>query len=121
MTPRGQVYLGLLKKTLARVRLDRTERAAAAEFARAEPVLGREILRWAEACQAPLDPATLESSGDWRIEPETLLGLSRLDNIQHCVTAAIDADVPGDLIETGVWRGGATHLHARDPARVRRH
>jgi O-methyltransferase len=30
-----------------------------------------------------------------------------MENIQHCVQAVIDDDVPGDLIEAGVWRGGA--------------
>jgi O-methyltransferase len=40
----------------------------------------------------------------------TMIGLKRLDNIQECVERAIAAGVPGDLIETGVWRGGATVL-----------
>ena len=34
----------------------------------------------------------------------------RLDNVQHCVEDALARDVPGDLIETGVWRGGCTIL-----------
>lgn len=38
----------------------------------------------------------------------TLIGLERLDNLQLCVEEALANDVPGDLIETGVWRGGAT-------------
>jgi O-methyltransferase len=29
-----------------------------------------------------------------------------MENVQHCVETAIQEDVPGDLIETGVWRGG---------------
>ncbi len=37
---------------------------------------------------------------------ETMVGLARLDNVQRCVTDVIADDVPGDLIETGVWRGG---------------
>ena len=36
-----------------------------------------------------------------------MIGLRRMDNIQHCVQAVLSDDVPGDLIETGVWRGGA--------------
>lgn len=39
---------------------------------------------------------------------ETMVGLKRLDNVQHCVVDVIKRDVPGDLIETGVWRGGTT-------------
>lgn len=41
---------------------------------------------------------------------ETMIGQSRLDNIQECATRALADGVPGDLIETGVWRGGGTIL-----------
>jgi O-methyltransferase len=40
----------------------------------------------------------------------TMLPRARLENIQHCVAQVIADGVPGDLIETGVWRGGATIL-----------
>lgn len=39
---------------------------------------------------------------------ETMVGLRRLDNLQHCIAEVIRDDGAGDLIETGVWRGGAT-------------
>lgn len=45
---------------------------------------------------------------DWPLEAETMVGLKRLDNLQHCVTSVIRNGVPGDLIETGVWRGGSS-------------
>ena len=38
----------------------------------------------------------------------SMLPLARLDNIEVCVRDGIRHGVPGDLIETGVWRGGAT-------------
>ena len=38
----------------------------------------------------------------------TLIGFERLDNLRFCVEGALKNEVPGDLIETGVWRGGAT-------------
>ncbi len=44
---------------------------------------------------------------DWPADAETMVGLKRLDNIQACVVDVIRRGVPGDLIETGVWRGGA--------------
>ena len=44
---------------------------------------------------------------DWPPEADTMIGLRRLDNIDQCVRDVIEHDVPGDLIETGVWRGGA--------------
>lgn len=37
-----------------------------------------------------------------------MIGLRRLDNIQSCVERILEDHVPGDLIETGVWRGGAS-------------
>ena len=37
----------------------------------------------------------------------TLLGLGRLNNLEWCVEDVLKSGVPGDLIETGVWRGGA--------------
>ena len=39
--------------------------------------------------------------------PETLLPLARLDHVQWCIEQALADDVPGDLVEVGVWRGGA--------------
>lgn len=45
---------------------------------------------------------------DYSTIAHTMIGLNRLDNIQQCVEDVILKDVAGDLIETGVWRGGAT-------------
>jgi O-methyltransferase len=44
---------------------------------------------------------------DWPPEAETMIGLRRLDNVEACVRDVVEQQVPGDLIETGVWRGGA--------------
>jgi Macrocin-O-methyltransferase (TylF) len=44
---------------------------------------------------------------DWPSQAHTMIGLKRLDNLQHCIEYVIEHDIPGDLIETGVWRGGA--------------
>ena len=38
---------------------------------------------------------------------DTMIGLKRLDNLQHCIETVLSENVEGDLIETGVWRGGA--------------
>ncbi len=38
----------------------------------------------------------------------TMIGRKRLDNLQDCLDAVRRDNVPGDLIETGIWRGGAT-------------
>jgi len=36
-----------------------------------------------------------------------MIGTSGLDNIQFCMEEVLKNNVPGDFIETGVWRGGA--------------
>jgi len=42
------------------------------------------------------------------LSAETMAGTARLDNLQACIEHVVNEDVPGDLIETGVWRGGAS-------------
>lgn len=52
--------------------------------------------------------ASLRLEGrDWPVVAPTMIGAARLDNLQRCVESVLQDDVPGDLIETGVWRGGA--------------
>ena len=48
-----------------------------------------------------------ESGWDWPDEAETMIGLLRLNCIEECTTIALRDCVPGDLLEVGVWRGGA--------------
>lgn len=45
---------------------------------------------------------------DWPDYAHTMIGIKRLDNLQFCVEDVLARAIPGDLIETGVWRGGAT-------------
>ena len=47
---------------------------------------------------------------DWPAEAETMIGMQRLTSLQHCVETVLTDDIPGDLIECGVWRGGACIL-----------
>src|SRR5208282_3319593 len=51
------------------------------------------------------DPVTREKGPGWPRNAHTMIGLKRLDNIQFCVEDVLARNVPGDLIETGVWRG----------------
>lgn len=37
----------------------------------------------------------------------SMLPLARFDNLQSCIDSVITHKIPGDMIETGVWRGGA--------------
>jgi hypothetical protein len=47
-----------------------------------------------------------EEGQDWPVNGLTMVGLRRLDNVQRCIEQVLADDVPGDLVETGVWRGG---------------
>jgi hypothetical protein len=38
----------------------------------------------------------------------SMIPLARFDNIKHCIENILRDGIPGDLIETGIWRGGAT-------------
>src|SRR5439155_1101033 len=57
---------------------------------------------------APFDEAARSDGRDWPTTAHTMIGMKRLDNLQHCVEDTLARQVPGDLIETGVWRGGAS-------------
>lgn len=85
-----ELYLDLMKRCLANtIYQDAAYRAADAE-------------------PSAFDPSGRAEGQDWPTIAHTMIGLRRLDNIQFCVEDALADRVPGDLIETGVWRGGAT-------------
>ena len=48
------------------------------------------------------------NGADWPANAFTMIGLKRLNNIEFCINSILDDNIEGDLIETGVWRGGAT-------------
>ena len=55
-------------------------------------------------------PWTEEQRTNGKVWPgyaDTMIGMKRLDNLQSCVETVIKDQIEGDLIETGVWRGGA--------------
>ena len=55
-----------------------------------------------------VDPALRSVGKDQPEDAETMMGRRRLDNLHQCIRHVLEHDVPGDLIETGVWRGGGT-------------
>ncbi|MEC8947277.1 MAG: TylF/MycF/NovP-related O-methyltransferase, partial [Actinomycetota bacterium] len=57
-----------------------------------------------------VDPTVRADGRDWPSSAETMIGRQRLDNLVQCLTTVLDDEIPGDFIETGVWRGGATIL-----------
>jgi O-methyltransferase len=111
MTNHGarELYLDLMRRCLTNTleqgtELDevrprtRVRKALAAGFRKAGVVLARERLGACEARAKGLDNNP---------RADTMIGLERLANIQRCVEQALADRVPGDLIEAGVWRGGA--------------
>jgi O-methyltransferase len=47
---------------------------------------------------------------DWPSTALTMVGRRRLHNFRALIERALDEDVPGDILEAGVWRGGASIL-----------
>ena len=56
----------------------------------------------------PLDQVARSEGRDWPLFGFSMIGLKRMDNIQFCLDEVLRNNVPGDLIETGVWRGGGS-------------
>ena len=54
--------------------------------------------------------ATFGKQGSWPALALTMLGAKRLDNVQDCMRTVLKDGVPGDFIETGIWRGGSVIL-----------
>jgi O-methyltransferase len=52
------------------------------------------------------DPKAREGGRDWPCFGYTMVGHKRLDNVEACVKDVLENNVPGDFVETGVWRGG---------------
>jgi O-methyltransferase len=114
ITSPAELYLVLLKQVLTRSLFDEevaTVRASGSRLRRllVNPVQwlagrqGMELVR-----RLKIDPAARETGLGWPVEAETMVGLRRLENIQSLIRTVIDEEVPGDWLEAGVWRGGAS-------------
>jgi O-methyltransferase len=106
------MYLDLLKQVITRTGLEETYRPLHSRDGRVRSMVNPAILkmfgRFDLELRKRVDPEVRRLGGDWPSEAETMIGIVRLDNLQHCITSVLDSEIPGDLIETGVWRGGAT-------------
>jgi O-methyltransferase len=58
----------------------------------------------------PFDKEARDLGHDWPVDAETMIGMQRLTSLQECVETVLADDIPGDLVECGVWRGGAAIL-----------
>jgi O-methyltransferase len=107
-----ELYLDLLKKHLTRYHLGETYQVLNPRYGGVGGAL-HGVLRGLLASRGlqlvrRVEPEARAVGRDWPREAETMIGLRRLDNLQSCIVDVLRRGVPGDLIETGVWRGGAT-------------
>src|SRR5437762_1174972 len=110
MEPLREIYLDLLKKTLTNsicgdaehwpIPWEETDGHAALRDLKEK---GLQLTK-----RIPFDPAARLEGRDWPPTAHTMIGLKRLDNLQFCIEDVLARGVPGDLMETGVWRGGAS-------------
>lgn len=56
------------------------------------------------------NPEYRQQGRDWPTVAHTMIGMDGLNNIQMCLEDVIKNNIPGDCIETGVWRGGSVIL-----------
>ena len=114
----AEMYLDLLKKSLTRFAFPDTHAKVKSRrqirrkhltwllYPILQPLLAREKVDL--FVESPFDPAKRLEGKDWPAGAETMVGLKRLENVQYCIKQVLQNNVPGDLIETGVWRGGTS-------------
>jgi hypothetical protein len=81
------LYLNLLKKCLTNVIFWEHERSIGGLPPEDRPVEFEEIYRGLMAY--------------------SMIGYQRMSNLEECCVSCINCNIPGDFVETGVWRGGA--------------
>lgn len=71
---------------------------------------GRETGGWIQFTGTDQRGQVVEKTGarNFVFLAHTMIGRKRLDQLHACLDQVVQDKVPGDLIETGVWRGGAT-------------
>ena len=111
--PAVTLYLDLLKKILTRTAFPEQLAIFNRSDARAERLLrvARKAFNEPQlqlATRAPYKPDLRQVGKDWPSEAETMIGVDRLNNLHALLEEVIRERIPGDFIETGVWRGGAT-------------
>jgi O-methyltransferase len=99
-------YLDLLRKDLTRYGVDELVPVGWDWVHRPVFKVGNLVL----VRKRPFDQHKRDLGLDWPADALTMIGMKRLTSLQQCVETVIADDVPGDLVECGVWRGGASIL-----------
>ena len=103
------LYIDLVKKSLTCSLYEDTD----GTFFRPRGSWRRTLIRWLIPKDVRLIrklPGQRPEGKDWPALALTMIGEKRLDNLHECVETVLRDGVPGDLIETGVWRGGSVIL-----------
>lgn len=130
-SPHAERYLSLLKKSLLN-ELNPEVEVRLLELAhgilRNEPIDPRKVVDirrsafmthlrkvrsegWTITLKQKLKDGRVIERPDLRFLSEnchTMIGRKRLDHLHHCLDTVTAERIPGDVIETGVWRGGST-------------
>lgn len=102
------LYLNLMKGVLTRSLFPGEEMGRDIKPRGIGAVVDRAVQKRGYRIVMPVSTTIREGGQDWPRNAETMIGNRRLDNLQFCVESVLADSVPGDLIETGVWRGGAS-------------
>jgi len=109
-TAMGEAYLDLLEQVLTGVFME--DPPIATEGYRN---LYREMMRSMNSQREPTDAdlaeyrkGMRENGMDWPSRALTMIGRRRLRNFRTLLADVIERNVPGDILEAGVWRGGAS-------------
>lgn len=110
----AELYLDLLKSCLTGLTFPCEYRPAlsannpgtiSAVFQKAVNALSLGLYR-----RVAIDRNARANGKDWPAHAETMVGLARLNMLQNAIATIVSENIPGDLIETGTWRGGAAIL-----------
>jgi O-methyltransferase len=66
--------------------------------------------RGGSGVEQAFDAERRDKGQDWPQVAHTMIGRVRLSHLRRAVERVLDEGIPGDFIETGVWRGGACIL-----------
>lgn len=89
-----ELYLEMMKSTVSATVYNKAEKS----------------IKPAHSLQAPVPISIQKREGgeDWAYFGDTMTGWKRLDNVWNLIKSVVEENVPGDYIETGVWRGGSS-------------
>jgi O-methyltransferase len=118
--PPVDLYLDVLKKTLTAAFYPESSWQVVTGFRPGPPSLLGQLRQWIVrqlhrrglllVRQKPFDPESRAVGRDWPCFGYSMVGLARMDNLHACIATVLREQIPGDLIETGVWRGGCAIL-----------